>query len=162
MPIDLKQIYLDPRSPSESEEASEEIKKKALPNLLVVEDDEDLLYIELECLEQEGFKVKGTTHGQEAVRLAKKHKPAVVLVDLALPDINGYQVIRKLRNDKEIGKNVGILVITASTELRHNEIPAGADAAIKKPFDMNEMIKFVNELAAKRKRARLPKEASQE
>lgn len=137
----LRPVYLELSAPSNEEDTIIE-RHSGKPNAVVVEDDEDLLHLEVALLEEEGYRVKGVMRGQEALDLIHQKKPDVVLLDLALPDISGYQVIKKLRTQHKssVTPPIRILVLSASTELRHNEIPAGADGALKKPFDLNELL----------------------
>jgi two-component system, OmpR family, alkaline phosphatase synthesis response regulator PhoP len=103
--------------------------------ILAVDDEEDLLELIKYNLIKEGFSVLTATSGEEAVKLALREKPDLMLLDLMLPGLNGYEVCRLLKNNSET-QSILIIMLTArnseSDELRGLEL--GADDYITKPF----------------------------
>ena len=107
--------------------------------ILVIDDEVHIVLGIRDALEFEGFRVVSAHLGLEGVEVAKREKPDAILLDLMLPDTNGYQVCALLR---AFDRRVPILMITARSQevdkLRGFE--AGADGYVTKPFSVNELI----------------------
>jgi DNA-binding response OmpR family regulator len=109
--------------------------------ILVVEDDPTLRRIIREVLEDEGFTVESTPIGNEAVRLARKRRPALVVLDMVLPGVNGSVVAGALR--EEHGAAPPILLISADLGARQKANRLGAFAFLAKPLDLDELVAVV-------------------
>ncbi len=100
--------------------------------ILVIDDDPNILEIEQEILQNEGFKVTTTTSGLEALSLFDLHPPSLVLLDLMLPDIDGYSIFRQIRKSS----HVPVIIVTGKD--KEDAIAAGlnngADDYITKPI----------------------------
>jgi len=110
------------------------------PVVLVAEDDADILDLVELRLRQEGYDVITARDGQEALRLAGERRPALALLDVQMPRVNGYDVTRRLRADAATRAMV-IIILTASvrdTELAR-AFEAGADDFLRKPFSPSEL-----------------------
>lgn len=79
--------------------------------ILVVEDDENIRELYSLALENGGLKVLSAATGTEGVKLALEEHPAVILMDIMLPDISGHEAVEKIRNDRW-GKNAKIIFLT--------------------------------------------------
>ncbi|MBR4892936.1 MAG: response regulator transcription factor [Clostridia bacterium] len=107
--------------------------------ILIVEDEKPISDILKFNLEKEGYKTKQAFDGEEGLNLAKKEDFDLVLLDVMLPKMDGFQVLRELRSVK---KNIPILLVTA----REDEIDKvlglelGADDYITKPYSVRELI----------------------
>jgi two-component system KDP operon response regulator KdpE len=106
--------------------------------VLVIEDELAIRRFLKPSLESHHFKVVEAVTGMEGLALASSHKPDVVLLDLGLPDMDGLEVIRRLREWSE----VQIIVLTARGKEKDKVagLDAGADDYLTKPFDMGELI----------------------
>ncbi len=106
--------------------------------VLVIEDELSIRRFLRPSLQAQGFTVLETDTGQEGLALAESHRPAIVLLDLGLPDMDGLEVIRRLREKSE----VSIIVITARgrEEDRIKGLDAGADDYLTKPFGVGELL----------------------
>jgi two-component system OmpR family response regulator len=111
--------------------------------ILVVEDDPTLRRIIREVLEDEGFTVESTPNGREAVRLARRRRPALVVLDLVLPGLNGSVVAAVLR--EEHGTAPPILLISADVGARQRATQVGAFAFLAKPLDLDELVGVVHQ-----------------
>ena len=107
--------------------------------ILVVEDEPQLALGLKDALEFEGFRVLTCGTGREAVGLAKTERPHAVLLDLMLPDINGYQVCQEIRRSDGF---VPILMLTAKSQEadKIRGLDAGADDYVTKPFSVGELV----------------------
>lgn len=106
--------------------------------ILVVEDDAPVRNLIGTTLKTHDYDYIAATNGESAVMQASSHNPDVVLLDLGLPDIDGVDVIRKIRSWSEMP----IIVISARAEDKDkiDALDAGADDYLTKPFDMDELI----------------------
>jgi len=107
--------------------------------ILVVEDEPQLALGLKDALEFEGFRVLTCGTGREGVSLAKSERPHAVLLDLMLPDINGYQVCEEIRRTDAV---VPILMLTAKSQEadKIRGLDAGADDYVTKPFSVGELV----------------------
>ena len=107
--------------------------------ILVVEDEPQLALGLKDALEFEGFRVLTCGTGREGVTQAKSERPHAVLLDLMLPDINGYQVCEEIRRNDAF---VPILMLTAKSQEadKIRGLDAGADDYVTKPFSVGELV----------------------
>jgi pilus assembly protein CpaE len=112
--------------------------------ILVVDDDLDTLRLVGLMLERQGYTIVAATTGQQALALAKSEKPALVVLDLMMPDIDGIQVARQLRTDPET-KDIFIIMFTARSQMEDKleGFDAGADDYLTKPVQPRELIAHV-------------------
>jgi len=121
-----------------------------LPYILVVDDFPDGREVLAEYLQFRGFSVNVAGHGQEALDLAFATTPALILMDLAMPDMDGWEATRALKADPRT-KDVLIVAVTARTmgteEAR--TVAAGADGFVVKPFDLVKFADVIADIMAK-------------
>lgn len=105
--------------------------------ILVIEDDEEIRYLLKRALSFEGYKVDLAEDGVSGLKMAKAHHPALIVLDLMLPGMDGYEVSKKLR---EITTKP-ILMLTARDQLNDKikGFDSGADDYLVKPFDVEEL-----------------------
>jgi DNA-binding response OmpR family regulator len=106
--------------------------------ILVVDDEEPIRQLASLYLEKEGFQVTCAADGPEAIELAQREMPALVVLDVMLPTIDGFEVCRRLRRDSD----VPILMLTARNEDVDKIVglELGADDYLTKPFNPREMV----------------------
>jgi DNA-binding response OmpR family regulator len=116
-----------------------------MSRILIVEDDEAIAQGLRDNLEFENYQVSITGDGASAVRMAGELKPDLILLDIRLPHMSGYEVCRKLRGS---GSNVPILMLTArgEEEDRVLGLDLGADDYVTKPFAVRELLARVRAL----------------
>lgn len=114
-------------------------------DVLVVEDEEDIAVPLMRTLEREGYEVNRVSGGAEAVSYVVDEAPAVVILDLGLPDMDGIDVCRQMRSGGYLG---GIIMVTARAgELdRVVGLDVGADDYLAKPFGLAELLARVRAL----------------
>lgn len=128
--------------------------KGAAPRILVVEDERDIAALVAYHLTKEGYRVRTTEGGVEALETAGAERPDLVLLDLMLPGFSGYEVLSELRRRPEMGE-IPVIVLTArrDEEDRVKGLELGADDYITKPFSPRELVLRV---AAVLRRAQAP------
>lgn len=116
---------------------------------LVVDDDHLLLRLVELNLAKIGVKVYSAASGMEALRLAAVEKPDVILLDIMMPTMYGYEVLRQLKASEET-RDIPIIMLTAKSgaEDRKKCQELGADAYITKPFRLEELRETVKKLAS--------------
>jgi len=82
------------------------------PSVLIVEDDPDLARVMTTALQRRGLKTLHTTSGREALRLCRQREPSLIVLDLGLTDIDGFEVVRSLRENETL-RHVALLVYSA-------------------------------------------------
>jgi DNA-binding response OmpR family regulator len=107
--------------------------------ILVVEDEPHLALGLRDALEFEGFAVSVANKGLDGVAMARADKPDCVILDLMLPDVNGYRVCEELRRSDAL---VPIIMLTARSQEadKVRGLDAGADDYVTKPFSVNELV----------------------
>ena len=113
-------------------------------SVLIIDDDKELCALMKKCVEQEKLSVITAYNGAEGLRLASENDCSLVILDVMLPDIDGFQVLRKIR---EVSI-VPVLMLTAKNEESDKVLGLriGADDYLTKPFSINELIARVNSL----------------
>lgn len=111
---------------------------QARARVLVVDDEPMMVNLLRTGLRYEGFEVEGAAGGAEALRLAAEFRPDLVILDLMMPGVDGFEVCRRLRGDPDIG----IIMVTAKDETsdRIAGLDLGADDYLVKPFDFDELL----------------------
>ncbi len=111
------------------------------PEALVVDDDEDMNRMMGAYAELKGFTYRSAKTGQGGLDEVRRSAPAMVLLDVMLPDVDGFEVCRQLKSDEQT-RSVPVILITALTDAvsRGRGISAGADDFITKPFDPNRLM----------------------
>jgi two-component system response regulator MprA len=116
--------------------------------VLVVEDDEDIADVLRRSLRNEGYDVRTSADGIDALDVAAGFVPDLVVLDLGLPRLDGVEVCRRLRADSD----VPILMLTARTETedRVGGLDSGADDYLVKPFERKELLARIRALLRRR------------
>ena len=131
----------------------------SVANILVVEDNKDLAYGLRNNLEIDGHVVDTVETGEEALTRVRRLAPDLVVLDLMLPNLDGYQVLRRLRAD---GHDMPVLILTARTEEADKVLGfrLGADDYVTKPFGVLELLARVGALIRRSVRSSPPKRPS--
>jgi two-component system CheB/CheR fusion protein len=113
------------------------------PRALVVDDNRDTVESTRILLELLGYEVEVAFDGPSALQAARATRPDVVLLDIAIPRMDGFQVARKLR--QEFGPRVVLVAITGFTDEKHvaQSQAAGFDCHLLKPFSVEELEQFL-------------------
>ena len=114
--------------------------------ILVVEDQEDNRVILRDLLSTAGYQLIEATNGQEGVELAQKERPDLILMDIQLPVIDGYEATRRIKGDAALGA-IPIIAVT-SYALSGDEAKArmaGCDGYVTKPFSPRQLLAKVRQ-----------------
>ena len=105
--------------------------------ILVVDDDANVQRLLTYTLKQEGYEVAVAPDGAEALRLWGAEDPAIILLDVTLPKLDGYQVAARIRADEGDDRHVPIIILTSDREVEQKvrALRAGADDYLIKPFE---------------------------
>ena len=111
------------------------------PVILIIEDNEQNLYLMRFLLTKYGFTVFEATDGIKGLEMANKIKPNLILLDIQLPQMDGYAVARELRKNDELAGTIIVAVTSyAMAGDRERILEAGADGYIEKPIDPERFI----------------------
>jgi twitching motility two-component system response regulator PilG len=121
----------------------------AKKKILIVEDEESLLKLESILLTSRGYDVKGVTDGQAALDAVASMKPDLVLLDIMLPEIDGFEVCRQIKGN-EATRHTPVIMLTAkkSREDMARGEEVGADWYITKPFKSAMVIETIQRFLA--------------
>ncbi len=110
------------------------------PKVLIVDDEMDTLIPLKKSLEAGNYIVVEALNGQEALNKVKNETPDIILLDLMLPGMDGYEVCSRLKNNR-LTKNIPIIMLTAREDIkdRVKGLDIGADDYVAKPFNLNEL-----------------------
>lgn len=116
-----------------------------MTKVLYVEDDPAQRELMTQLLKLEGLEVSLAKNGEIGVAKAKSWQPDIILMDLRMPSMDGFESIRLIR-DEALTVNIPIVVVSAWTSAEHNEraIELGANECITKPFGLNELVSIIN------------------
>jgi len=119
--------------------------------IYIVDDEPDMVELLATVLKGEGFEVETYTDGRAALARVLDEPPELLLLDLMMPDLDGFELLKLLRLDAR-GREVVVLVVSARTGHRAQleTLQLGANAYIYKPFSPRELVAQVRQLLAER------------
>lgn len=115
--------------------------------ILVVDDDSSILETVTAILELEGYPVATAINGLEALRSIEQEQPAIVLLDMRMPVMDGWGLVREL---EQRGVQLPIVVMTAAQDARRWATEIGAVGFLAKPFELSDLLATVERLLTER------------
>jgi DNA-binding response OmpR family regulator len=112
--------------------------------ILICEDDDSLRQL-IRVVIGAGYRIVEAGDGDEALALASEHRPDLIVLDLMMPRMSGFDVLRRLRGDVSVD-GTHIVVMSAWPNAEEAALEAGADKYIQKPFDLDELTGVVESL----------------
>jgi CheY-like chemotaxis protein len=113
--------------------------------VLIADDDPDILGLVSLRLKKDGYEVVTAENGREAIDALREHRPALAIVDMRMPEMDGLELIRQIRRDEQSGD---IKVIALSARVREANVAAaleaGADDYVEKPFSPKKLVELVD------------------
>lgn len=118
----------------------EEVKEGLPKKILVVDDNRDSRELVVKVLKNKGYEMIEATDGEEALEKAVAERPDLILMDIAIPKIDGYEVTRRLKSKEEF-KDIPIVALTAHAMRgdREKALEAGCEGYISKPINVREL-----------------------
>jgi len=115
--------------------------EKPRERILVVDDEPDIVALVVYHLAKEGYRVSSASSGSEALATARRERPALIVLDLMLPGLSGFEVLEQLRADEGTA-GIAVLMLTARKEEpdRIKGLSLGADDYLTKPFSPQELV----------------------
>lgn len=109
--------------------------------ILVVDDDPNAIDIVRTYLEAQGYEVRTASDGNEALAMLDDVRPALVLLDVMMPGMDGWEVARLIKNHPDFGHNTRVVMLTARSDYqdKHEGLRAGADDYLVKPIQLAEL-----------------------
>jgi two-component system sensor histidine kinase/response regulator len=116
----------------------------AQPCLLIVEDNTAIREQMVTILEMNGYTVLATANGNEGMRVACHHQPALIISDVMMPECNGLDMLREIRRTPELARTPVVLLsaLIANDDIRKG-LELGANAYLIKPFRIDELLRVV-------------------
>ena len=116
--------------------------------VMIVEDEPNIVESLSFVFSREGWQVAAALDGETAIERLMSEPPDVLVLDIMLPPLNGFEVLKRLRSEPSL-KHLPVLVLTAKGQEkdRHTAMRLGADAFVTKPFSNRDIVQQVRELA---------------
>jgi two-component system cell cycle response regulator DivK len=121
-------------------ESMEDIKKGLPKKILVVDDNQDSRELVVKVLKNKGYEMVEAVDGEEAIEKVIAERPDLILLDISIPKLNGYEVTLKLKNMEEF-KDIPVVALTAHAMKgdRMKALEAGCEGYITKPINVREL-----------------------
>ena len=119
----------------------------AEPQILVVDDDYDIRSVVDDLLTGEGYRVKTAGNGRQALEILATWRPAVILLDLSMPDMNGWTFLAHQQADPALAQ-IPVIVMSAHYNLGAANSLESATAVVAKPFDVERLLDLITTLVA--------------
>ncbi len=112
--------------------------------VLIIEDEKLIIVSTQMVLESVGFQVESATDGEEGIKKAKEVKPDLILLDIMMPGIDGWETLKRLKRDPDT-QAIPVVIFTAREHARGHQKSAemGAAGYFRKPFEPDELIELV-------------------
>lgn len=110
--------------------------------VLVVDDDQSLCHFVAEALTAEGYRTRCAADGREALAAVAETQPDLILLDVQMPNVNGWDVLRELR--AQAGPHQPIVVMTGRYEGQERALSSGAQGYLAKPFELSDLLECVD------------------
>ena len=118
----------------------EEVKKSILRKILIVEDNQDSRELVVKILKNKGYQMIEAADGEEALQKAVTERPNLILMDISIPKVDGYEVTRRLKSQEDF-KDIPIVALTAHAMKGDREkfLGMGFEGYISKPINIHEL-----------------------
>jgi len=113
-----------------------------MKKILICEDDEGIVDVTTIVLQEKGYSVESTMNGNDIMRIIKKNKPDLILLDLWMPEMNGDEVASMLKSHIDT-KEIPIIFVSASKDIKKIAGDSQVTDYLSKPFDISDLEKMV-------------------
>lgn len=116
-------------------------------SILVIDDDDDILNLIKIILSNKGYVIHTALSGEDGIKMAIKNKPDLILLDIMMPVMDGWEILKMLHTD-EITRKIPVAMLTCKTDVKNKLIglQEGAIDYITKPFSPEELVSRVNDV----------------
>jgi len=113
--------------------------------ILIIDDEENIVDLLSNILQHSGFSAIGAFNGESGLEKAKKEKPHIIILDIMMPGMDGFEVLKRLKEDQETA-DIPVIMLTAKTEDSAviESWRKGAEFYIPKPFEIEELLHVIN------------------
>ncbi len=121
--------------------------------ILCIEDESEMIDLIKLILERKGFEVLGAVGGKEGLEVIRREMPDLILLDLMMPEVDGWEVFRQMKADEQM-KDIPVIVVTAKAQSIDKVLGlhiAKVDDYVTKPFGPQELLASVNKVLAMKK-----------
>lgn len=118
-----------------------------MPRILIVDDEADNIDLLSRRLRRRGYDVSGAGNALDALAKARAERPDLILMDVKMPDVDGYEATRRLKTE-EATRSIPVIMLTAQAmpEDRERALEAGADEYESKPIDLDRLLEKIRRL----------------
>ena len=123
--------------------------------ILCIEDEQEMIDLIRLILSRQGFEVHGATGGKEGLKIIREEHPDLILLDLMMPEMDGWEVYQQMKADEAI-KNIPVIIVTAKAQSIDKVLGlhiAKVDDYISKPFSPQELLNSIENVLEKKKTA---------
>lgn len=129
--------------------------KEKAPRIVCIEDEPEMIDLIKLILDRKGFEVIGASGGKAGLETIRKEKPDVILLDLMMPDMDGWEVYQKIKADEDM-RDIPVIVVTAKAQSIDKVLGlhiAKVDDYIPKPFSPQELLDSIQQVLMKKEEA---------
>ena len=120
--------------------------------VICIEDEQEIIDLIKLILERKGFEVVGAVGGREGLSAVRREKPDLILLDLMMPEVDGWEVYRRMKADPEL-RRIPVVVVTAKAQSIDKVLGlhiAKVDDYVTKPFSPNDLLESIERVLSKR------------
>jgi signal transduction histidine kinase/CheY-like chemotaxis protein len=150
-PRSLDVDHTDQESPVSSSRARQSLAPRG--TVLTIDDDSAVLDLLERCLSKEGYRVVGAQSGAEGLRLAAEIRPSAITLDVVMPGMDGWQVLRSIKTNPELS-NTPVVIVTMTDDMAQGFALGAADFLVK-PVDRARLLGIIERIRPSRERARV-------
>jgi two-component system cell cycle response regulator len=121
-----------------------------MAKVLIVDDSEGFRRLNAELLKMDGHQVLMARNGRETLELVRSERPDILLLDIMMPGIDGYQVCQQVKEDPATQRTIVVMISALSPSARFKSLQAGADEHLTKPISARAMRDLVRSLVRRR------------
>lgn len=146
MAFNLKSIFGNNEKNSDDRRSDDRVKLPDDATILIVDDSRTAIAVLKKTLEPTGYSIISAASGEEGIDMAKVHSPDLILMDVIMPGLNGFQATRILRKE-ESTKNIPIIIISGNEQATEKfwGLRVGANGFLAKPVDRSELFHLLRE-----------------
>jgi len=117
----------------------------SMPTIFVIDDNPDVLSVTLAMFARKGYEAVGATNGLDAIQMLRKVNPDLIITDVIMPQMDGFQLLKELKNNP-LTSDIPILVISGHGQMADSFKTMGIDGFLTKPFSTKNLLLKVQEI----------------